>query len=128
MLTVVAPASMAALTTSAKYPSSVLEASSGENSTSSQRLFASDTARCNAEDIEKVHAAVKGADNHRIHVFVATSAIHREYKLKMAKDEIIKSAVGAVRLARARGAHHVCGLPTSSLVIQLIAALFLACG
>jgi 2-isopropylmalate synthase len=58
-------------------------------------------ARCNAEDIEKVHAAVKGADRHRIHVFVATSAIHREYKLKMAKEEIIKSAVGAVRQARA---------------------------
>lgn len=57
-------------------------------------------ARCNPEDIAKVHAAVKGADNHRIHVFVATSAIHREYKLKMAKEEIIKSAVGAIRLAR----------------------------
>ena len=57
-------------------------------------------ARCNAEDIEKVHAAVKGADNHRIHVFVATSAIHREHKLKMAKEEIINSAVGAIRMAR----------------------------
>ena len=57
-------------------------------------------ARCNAEDIEKVHAAVKGADNHRIHVFVATSAIHREYKLKMAKEEIIRNAVGAIKLAR----------------------------
>ena len=57
-------------------------------------------ARCNAEDIEKVHAAIKGADNHRIHVFVATSAIHREYKLKMAKEEIIRSAVGAIKLAR----------------------------
>ena len=57
-------------------------------------------ARCNPEDIEKVHAAVKGADHHRIHVFVATSAIHREYKLKMAKEEIIKSAVGAIKLAR----------------------------
>ncbi len=58
-------------------------------------------ARCNPEDIEKVHAAVKGADKHRIHVFVATSAIHREYKLKMAKEEIIKSAVGAISQARA---------------------------
>jgi 2-isopropylmalate synthase len=57
-------------------------------------------ARCNAEDIEKVHAAVKGAEKHRIHVFVATSAIHREHKLKMAKEEIIKSAVGAITLAR----------------------------
>jgi len=57
-------------------------------------------ARCNPDDIEKVHAAVKGADRHRIHVFVATSSIHRQYKLKMAKEEIIKSAAGAIRLAR----------------------------
>ena len=57
-------------------------------------------ARCNPEDIEKVHAAVKGADNHRIHVFVATSEIHREHKLKMAKEEILNSAVSAIRLAR----------------------------
>ena len=57
-------------------------------------------ARCNADDIEKVHAAVKGAERHRIHVFVATSEIHREHKLRMAKEEIIKSAVGAIRMAR----------------------------
>jgi 2-isopropylmalate synthase len=57
-------------------------------------------ARCNPGDIEKVYEAVKGADSHRIHVFVATSAIHREHKLKMAKEEIIKSAVGAIRMAR----------------------------
>jgi 2-isopropylmalate synthase len=57
-------------------------------------------ARCNPADIEKVHAAVKGSDKHRIHVFVATSQIHREYKLKMAKEEIIRSAVGAITMAR----------------------------
>lgn len=57
-------------------------------------------ARCNPADIEKVHAAVKGAVRHRIHVFVATSEIHREYKLRMAKEEIIKSAVGAITMAR----------------------------
>ncbi len=57
-------------------------------------------ARCNPADIEKVYEAVKGADKHRIHVFVATSAIHREHKLKMAKEEIIRSAVGAVKMAR----------------------------
>jgi len=57
-------------------------------------------ARCNPEDIQKVYDAVKGADKHRIHVFVATSAIHREHKLKMAKEEIIKSAVGAITMAR----------------------------
>ena len=57
-------------------------------------------ARCNPADIEKVHAAVKGARRNRIHVFVATSQIHREHKLKMAKEEIIKSADGAIRMAR----------------------------
>ena len=57
-------------------------------------------ARCNAADIQKVYDAVKGAERHRIHVFVATSAIHREHKLKMAKEEIIKSAVGAIQMAR----------------------------
>jgi 2-isopropylmalate synthase len=57
-------------------------------------------ARCNPADIEKVHAAVKAAARHRIHVFVATSEIHREHKLRMAKEEIIKSAVGAITLAR----------------------------
>ncbi|HEX7719154.1 MAG TPA: 2-isopropylmalate synthase, partial [Woeseiaceae bacterium] len=57
-------------------------------------------ARCNAKDIEKVHAAVSPAKRHRIHVFVATSAIHREHKLKMAKEEIFKSAARAIRMAR----------------------------
>ena len=57
-------------------------------------------ARCNPADIEKVYEAVRYADRHRIHVFVATSAIHREHKLKMAKEEIIKSAVSAIKLAR----------------------------
>ena len=57
-------------------------------------------ARCNPDDIEKVYNSVKSAENHRIHVFVATSAIHREHKLKMAKDEIIKSASGAIKMAR----------------------------
>jgi 2-isopropylmalate synthase len=57
-------------------------------------------ARCNSADIEKVYAAVKGAERHRIHVFVATSAIHREHKLRMAKEEIINSAVGAIKMAK----------------------------
>jgi len=57
-------------------------------------------ARCNENDIKKAHTAVKSADKHRIHVFVATSAIHREHKLKMAKNEIIRSAVESIKMAR----------------------------
>ena len=57
-------------------------------------------ARCNTGDIEATARALKGAEKSRIHVFVATSAIHREHKLQMAKEEIIRSAVEGVRLAR----------------------------
>ena len=57
-------------------------------------------ARCNPEDIEKAARAVEPAKRPRIHVFVATSAIHREHKLNMAKEEIIRSAVGAIEMAR----------------------------
>jgi len=57
-------------------------------------------ARCSDKDIDRAWEALKQAEQPRIHVFLATSAIHREHKLKMAKEEIIKSAVGAIRLAR----------------------------
>ncbi|HZD52101.1 MAG TPA: 2-isopropylmalate synthase, partial [Woeseiaceae bacterium] len=57
-------------------------------------------ARCHPEDIERAHAALRTAARHRLHVFVATSAIHREHKLKMAKQEIVRRAAEAVRLAR----------------------------
>lgn len=57
-------------------------------------------ARCRADDIEKAWEALKGAKRQRIHVFVATSAIHREYKLKLAKEQILRSAVESVKLAR----------------------------
>ena len=57
-------------------------------------------ARCHPDDIEKVAAAVKPADSQRIHVFLATSEIHREYKLHMAKEEIIRRAVAGVQQAK----------------------------
>ena len=57
-------------------------------------------ARCTRDDIEKVARALRPAPKHRIHVFLATSAIHRQYKLNMAKEEIIRSAVEGVKIAR----------------------------
>src|SRR5512138_863826 len=57
-------------------------------------------ARCNREDIERAWAALKDAPRPRIHVFLATSAIHRQYKLNMATDEIIRTAVEGVKIAR----------------------------
>lgn len=57
-------------------------------------------ARCHPNDIERAAAALKPAKRSRIHVFLATSEIHRNFKLHMAKEEIIRRAVEGVRLAR----------------------------
>jgi 2-isopropylmalate synthase len=57
-------------------------------------------ARCNDKDIDRAGEAVKDAPDARIHVFLATSAIHREFKLKMDKQEIISRAVSGVKRAR----------------------------
>jgi 2-isopropylmalate synthase len=57
-------------------------------------------ARCHEADIDRAAEAVKEAEHPRIHVFLATSAIHREFKLHMAKDEILRRAVEGVKRAR----------------------------
>src|SRR5438132_1606187 len=57
-------------------------------------------ARCNFEDIELAARALAPAPRHRIHVFLATSAIHRQYKLNMAQDEILRLAAAGVGRAR----------------------------
>jgi 2-isopropylmalate synthase len=56
-------------------------------------------ARCRNEDIDRAWEAVKHAQQPRIHVFLATSAIHREHKLKMTKEEIVRRAVESVKRA-----------------------------
>src|SRR6476620_11801339 len=59
-------------------------------------------ARCNPADIDRAADAVKDAARPRIHVFLATSAIHREFKLRMTPDEVVKRAVDGVKRARER--------------------------
>ena len=56
-------------------------------------------ARCREEDIDCCWEAVKESQQPRIHVFLATSAIHREFKLKMGKEEIVQRAVEGVKRA-----------------------------
>ena len=56
-------------------------------------------ARCRDADIDRAWEAVKHAGSPRIHVFLATSAIHREHKLKMGKEDIIRRAVEGVARA-----------------------------
>jgi 2-isopropylmalate synthase len=57
-------------------------------------------ARCNPEDIDRAWEALEGTPRPRIHVFLATSAIHREFKLNMNKEEIIRRAVEGVERAK----------------------------
>ncbi len=57
--------------------------------------------RCVPRDIERAGLAVKDAIHPRIHVFCATSRIHREYKLRKAFEEIVRISVESVGQARA---------------------------
>jgi 2-isopropylmalate synthase len=57
-------------------------------------------ARCNPADIDRAAEAVKDSSRPRIHVFLATSAIHREFKLRMSPEEVVKRAVDGVKRAR----------------------------
>jgi 2-isopropylmalate synthase len=56
-------------------------------------------ARCREADIDRAWEALQHAPRARIHVFLATSAIHREHKLRMTKEAIIERAVEGVRRA-----------------------------
>ncbi len=56
-------------------------------------------ARCERGDIDRAWEAVQVAKRPRLHVFLATSAIHREHKLKMAKAEILRRTDEFVRYA-----------------------------
>ena len=57
-------------------------------------------ARCVEKDIDAARDALKVAVRPRIHVFLATSAIHREFKLRMTQEDIIARAVEGVKRAR----------------------------
>ncbi len=57
-------------------------------------------ARTSKEDIDKAWEAIKNAVYPRIHTFIATSDIHLKHKLRMSRDEVVKTAVESVRYAK----------------------------
>jgi len=61
-------------------------------------------ARANPKDIDRAWEALQHAAKPRIHTFIATSAIHLQYKLKKTKEEVLRLAENAVRHAAATGA------------------------
>src|SRR5271167_4390888 len=57
-------------------------------------------ARAKTEDIEMAARALQFADRARIHVFLASSDLHLEYKLKIGRQEALDLCGESVRLAR----------------------------
>src|SRR4051812_6165085 len=56
-------------------------------------------ARSTPKDVERAGEAVKGAAKSRVHVFCATSKIHRDHKLKKGKEDIIRISVESIKQA-----------------------------
>ena len=57
-------------------------------------------ARANDRDISRAAEALQGAANARIHIFLATSALHMEKKLRMSPDQVFEQAKQSTRFAR----------------------------
>jgi 2-isopropylmalate synthase len=57
-------------------------------------------ARSTPKDVERAGEAVRKARSSRIHIFCATSKIHRDHKLRKGKEEVIRISVESIRLAR----------------------------
>lgn len=65
-----------------------------------QNCTVASLARCTKGDIDAAWNAVKGARYPRIHVFLATSDIHMEYKLKMTREQVLSSISEHVAYAK----------------------------
>ncbi|RFU62590.1 2-isopropylmalate synthase [Bacillus sp. V59.32b] len=59
-------------------------------------------ARCIQSDMDAAWEALKVGAEPRIHIFLATSPIHREYKLKLSKEQVIEKAVASVKYVAER--------------------------
>jgi len=57
-------------------------------------------ARTSKEDIDAAWGAIKEAAHPRLHIFIATSDIHLQHKLKLNRDQVIAKAVEAVTYAK----------------------------
>lgn len=69
-------------------------------STECRKVQVCGLARCNEKDIEVAIRSLEGAENPRIHVFIATSDIHLEHKLKISREQAIKNAVTGITRAK----------------------------
>ncbi|MDT2745310.1 2-isopropylmalate synthase [Enterococcus asini] len=71
-------------------------------SRAAQKMTVAGLARCQKKDIDRAYEALKEAKHPQIHVFLATSPVHMEYKLKMTETEVLASIKEHVAYAKAR--------------------------
>lgn len=57
-------------------------------------------ARSRTQDIDAVREALIGAQDPCLHLFLATSPIHREHKLRMNKQQVLETAEAAIKYAK----------------------------
>ena len=65
-----------------------------------QNCSVASLARCAKGDVDAAWNALKHAKKPRIHLFIATSDIHMEYKLRMTREQVLQSIRESVSYAR----------------------------
>ena len=73
-------------------------------------------ARANEKDVQKAIDALKDAERSRLHVFIAISELHMEYKLKMTRQEVLDKVKSVLAYAKVR-------LMKSSFLVKMRHAL-----
>jgi 2-isopropylmalate synthase len=57
-------------------------------------------ARANPKDIDRAGEALRGAERARIHTFIGTSPLHRQFQLQMSQDQVYEAVTASVTRAR----------------------------
>ncbi|WP_090927068.1 2-isopropylmalate synthase [Salibacterium qingdaonense] len=57
------------------------------------------------KDIDTAWEALKGGEEPRLHIFIGTSPIHMEHKLRMTPEQVIENSVEAVKHAKKKFPH-----------------------
>ena len=58
--------------------------------------------RSTQNDLDIAWESLRVSEEPRLHVFIATSPIHRQHKLRMSKEEVVETAVRSVQYAAAK--------------------------
>lgn len=57
-------------------------------------------ARSNEKDIDAAREALKNSQDPYLHIFLATSPIHRQHKLRMSKEQVLETAEAAIKYGK----------------------------